>query len=105
MKLILLKEVVVDKKTKSEILVDNVKEHPKKLDLTLEELDKKLLAASHNLDSISKEEIINYLQTLLKNNYSTLSEIKSLERRLLILEKRELISEKTTLIIEAKKSK
>lgn len=86
----------MDKKNKNEMLANNdiTKKSPKKLEFTLEELDKVLLAASHNLDSISKEEIISYLQTILKNNYNALSKIKRLERRLSILEKRELISEK-----------
>ena len=62
--------------------VTNSKEIPKETGLTPQELDKKLLLASNNLDTINKEEMINYLQTILKYNYKTLSKIKSLETRL-----------------------
>jgi len=68
--------------------VPKLKEPPKKIELILNELDKKFLVASNNLDTITKEEIINHLQTLLKVNCKTLSRIKSLETILRNIEKK-----------------
>lgn len=61
--------------------VTKSEEPPGNSELTLYEIDRKLLAASHNLDSLTKEEIINFLQTIMKNNYTTLSKINNLEKR------------------------
>ncbi|GEM_PF-5358822 len=86
------KWVNIKEDTNSTISSDNsvpkLKEPPKKIELILNELDKKFLVASNNLDTITKEEIINHLQTLLKVNCKTLSRIKSLETILRNIEKK-----------------
>lgn len=93
------KKTLVDKKwvdIKNEVISaippdssgTNTKELPKEIELTSQELDRKISDASHNLDALTKEEIINYLQTIMKNNLTTLSKITHLEKRFRSIEKK-----------------
>jgi hypothetical protein len=61
-------------------------EIPLEKEMSLEELDRKLLEVANNLDALDKEEIINYMQTLLRNTYTALGKIKHLEKRVRSIE-------------------
>jgi len=75
--------------TPIDTLVTESEESPKETELTLDELAKRILYTSHNLDSMNNKDIINYLQTILKNIYTSLAKTQRLEKRILALEKKE----------------
>jgi len=50
--------------------------------MSIDELNRKLLIDSYDLDTVSKEDIINYLQTILKYTYETSGKVKRIEKRM-----------------------